>query len=117
MKIVPLPTDEDDQSEQAPADVLCLFARKLRCVIINAEGFENLAVAQVSELLDRWPHFDRPTLPLAGDTGGGFTAFRRNRPCIHAFRTSDGRCGMVYYSCLHNETRSIRVRLKLEKPK
>lgn len=117
MEIVPLPADEDDQNEPAPVEVLCLFARKMRCVIINAEGFENLDVAQVNELLNRWPHFESPTRPLSGDTGGGFTAFRRKRPCIHAFRTSDGRCGMVCYLCPHNETQSITVRLKLEKPK
>lgn len=105
-----------DNSEARPASVkvLCLVGRRMVAVPISSEACDRLTVAQVEELLNRWPEYDRELIQFDGSPGNNFSGFHRNRPCIHAFRTHDGRHGMVKYFCPHNETTSINVQLKWE---
>lgn len=108
------PFSDNAGVKPATVNVLCLVGRRMVTVPISSEAYDQLTVAQVEELLDRWPEYHRELIQFDGSPGNNLSGFHENRPCIHAFRTHNGRHGMVKYFCPHNETTSINVQLKWE---
>ncbi|MBL8808914.1 MAG: hypothetical protein JNM43_01955 [Planctomycetaceae bacterium] len=107
----------DDSREPVPFDVLCLIGVHFNAVPIDLADYEDLTVAEVHELIDRWPEYARDEFFLDGSPGHNLSGFLENRACVHAFRNQHGQCGMLEYSCPPNETKSITIRLKLEADK
>ena len=91
--------------------VLEVVGRQMSTVPISEQGYADLTVAQVRDLMSRWPH-RRDWASLDGSRGNR-RAFLEGNSCIHAFLTESGQVGLLRYTVARGDLQSVTVHYRV----
>ena len=96
--------------------VLGVSGREMDYVAISRNGYEQLSVSDVRDIVSRWPRRNS-WADFDGSRGGNRTGFLSGKQFFHAFLTQSKRAGLLTYVTKRGETGSVTVTYRLSRPK